>query len=222
VAPKEEEADEDAYATARKDARASEGSADKAKVAKNDSLRMGGKAYGRGLSMDDAEPQSMAGASPPPPPPPPAAASAPLAQAMPMPAAPSATGSSGGMPPSTEAAKPRSQEKSAGAMTARDLSAQAQAAADQGDRAREAQLLRAALAAGASGGERLALLSRLCESESIQGRAQEATAVCGQIISEAPGSSAAQLAQRRMRQASPPATPAQAPAKAAPSKKLSQ
>ncbi|RKH61692.1 zf-HC2 domain-containing protein [Corallococcus interemptor] len=218
VAPKEEAADEDAYATARKDARASEGSADKAKVAKADSLRMGSKAYGRGLSLDDAEPQSMAGATPPPPPP--AAASAPLAQTMPS--APSATGSIGGMAPSTEAAKPKPQEKSAGAMTARDLSAQAQAAADQGDRAREAQLLRAALAAGASGSERLALLSRLCESESVQGRTQEAAAVCGQIISEAPGSSAAQLAQRRLRQASPPAAPAQAPAKAAPSKKLSQ
>ncbi|MGE6762188.1 anti-sigma factor family protein [Corallococcus interemptor] len=217
VAPKEEEADEDAFATARKDARASEGSADKAKVAKADSLRMGTKAYGRGLSLDDAESPSMAGATPPPPPPPPAAASAPVAQAMPS--APSAaTGSIGGMAPGTEAAKPKPLEKSAGAMTARDLSAQAQAAADQGDRAREAQLLRAALAAGASGSERLALLSRLCESESVQGRAQEAATVCGQIISEAPGSSAAQLAQRRLRQASPPATPA----KAAPSKKLSQ
>ncbi|MFP2902197.1 hypothetical protein ACLEQD_38715, partial [Corallococcus sp. 4LFB] len=62
--------------------------------------------------------------------------------------------------------------------------------------------------------ERLALLSRLCESESVQGRSQEAATVCGQIITEAPGSSAAQLAQRRLRQASPPAkaapsTPAQ-------------
>ncbi|AFE06066.1 hypothetical protein COCOR_04858 [Corallococcus coralloides DSM 2259] len=196
--------------------------------AKGDSLRLGEAAYGRGLGLDDE--QSVAAGAPPPPP---AVASAPVVQAAPM--APSAMGSIGSIggarppEPSTakpkqesaraEAAKPSPLEKSASkeAMTARDLSAQAQAAANQGDRAREAQLLRAALAAGASGSERLALLSRLCESESVQGRTQEAAAVCGQIISEAPGSSAAQLAQRRLRQASPPTAPASAPARAAPS-----
>ncbi|RKG60105.1 zf-HC2 domain-containing protein [Corallococcus sp. CA054B] len=194
--------------------------------AKGDSLRLGESAYGRGLGSDDE--QGVAAGAPPPPP---ALASAPVVQAAPM--APAAVGSIGGArppEPSTarpkqesaraEAAKPSPLEKSASkeSMTARDLSAQAQAAANQGDRAREAQLLRAALAAGASGSERLALLSRLCESESVQGRTQEATAVCGQIISEAPGSSAAQLAQRRLRQASPPTAPASAPSRAAPSK----
>ncbi|RKH56510.1 anti-sigma factor family protein [Corallococcus aberystwythensis] len=232
--PKEEEVN---AAFGAKDApaprRAPGESSDKAKVAKSDSLRMGGAAYGRGLASDDAEQAegvSVGGLMPPPPPP---AASAPLAQAMPT--TPAATGSIGGPPSSAsaeissaepkresaraEAAKPMPVEKSASgkAMTARDLSAQAQAAANEGDRAREAQLLRAALAAGASGGERLALLSRLCESESAQGRNAEAAAVCGQIITEAPGSSAAQLAQRRLRQATPAQAPA-APAKAAPSK----
>ncbi|MBN8471253.1 zf-HC2 domain-containing protein [Corallococcus exiguus] len=190
---------------------------DKAPGSKGDSLRMGETAYGRGL-ISDGDDEVAAGAAPPPP----AVASAPVVQAAPM--APSAVGSIGGaMPPSTppglsnakpkqesaraEPAKPASMEKSVSkeAMTARDLSAQAQAAANQGDRAREAQLLRAALAAGASGSERLALLSRLCESESVQGRTQEAAAICGQIITEAPGSSAAQLAQRRLRQVTPSA-----------------
>ncbi|WP_375760032.1 anti-sigma factor family protein [Corallococcus exercitus] len=230
--PKEEEADS---ALAMKDAsaprRAPGGSSDKGKVAKTDSLRLGGASYGRGLSMDEDAEGMAAGA---PPPPPPSAASAPMAEAM----APAPTGALDRQsPPATttlpsaepkqetaarvEAAKPRPVEKSASAdeaMTSRDLAAQAQAAANQGNRAREAQLLRAALAAGATGSERLALLSRLCESESVQGRSQEAATVCGQIITEAPGSSAAQLAQRRLRQATPPAAPASAPAKAAPSK----
>ncbi|MBN8228263.1 zf-HC2 domain-containing protein [Corallococcus macrosporus] len=229
--PKEEEADS---ALAMKDApamrRAPGGSTDKGKVAKNDSLRLGGASYGRGLAMDDDAEGASAGSPPSPPPPP--VASAPMAEAM----APAATGALSRQPaPATptlssaeprkesaraQAAKPKAMEKSAAneAMTSRDLSAQAQAAANQGDRAREAQLLRAALAAGATGSERLALLSRLCESESVQGRDREAAAVCGQIITEAPGSSAAQLAQRRLRQAAPPAAPASAPAKAAPSK----
>ncbi|GMU01929.1 hypothetical protein KH5H1_60490 [Corallococcus caeni] len=227
--PKEEEADS---ALAMKDApaprRAPGASSDKAKVAKNDSLRLGGASYGRGLALDDEAEGMAAGAAPPPPP----VASAPMAEAV----APVATGALGRQPAPAnttlsapeqrkestraEAAKPRPVEKSASsedAMTSRDLSAQAQAAASQGDRAREAQLLRAALAAGATGSERLGLLSRLCESESVQGRSQEAATVCGQIITEAPGSSAAQLAQRRLRQASPPAAPASAPAKVAPS-----
>lgn len=194
---------------------------DKAQATKDGSLRLGGKAYGRGLSSDDAE-QEVASAPASPPPPPPAAA-APLAQRVTP--APASTGAVGG-PSSPEpaaagtrkestrasASKPLPVEKSASdeAMTARDLSAQAQAALDRGDRAREAQLLRAALAAGASGNERLALLSRLCESESVQGRTREAAAVCGQILTEAPDSSAAQLAQRRLRQAAPPVAPANA------------
>ncbi|QAT86178.1 hypothetical protein EJ065_4630 [Corallococcus coralloides] len=224
VSPPKEEAADEGYAAKDEPARRSSPGklGDKAMGSAGDSLRLGEAAYGRGLGMDDD--QSVAAGAPPPPP---AVASAPVVQAEPM--APAAVGSIGGArPPSTppalstatpkqesaraEAAKPVPLEKSASkeAMTARDLSAQAQAAANQGDRAREAQLLRAALSAGASGSERLALLSRLCESESVQGRTQEAAAVCGQIISEAPGSSAAQLAQRRLRQASPPTAPAKA------------
>ncbi|NNB84883.1 zf-HC2 domain-containing protein [Corallococcus exiguus] len=216
--PKEEKSNDGYLAKDEPAARRSAGKlSDKAMGAKGDSLRLGEAAYGRGLSSDEDD-GVAAGAAPPPP----AVASAPVVQAAPM--APAAVGSIGGAaPPSTppalstatpkqesaraEAAKPSPVAKSASkeAMTARDLSAQAQAAANQGDRAREAQLLRAALAAGASGSERLALLSRLCESESVQGRTQEATAICGQIITEAPGSSAAQLAQRRLRQVTPSA-----------------
>ena len=220
--PKEEQANDGSLAKDEPAARRSSGKlSDKAMGAKGDSLRLGEAAYGRGLRTDDDQ-GVAAGAAPPPP----AVASAPVVQAVPM--APAAVGSIGGAtPPSTpkresaqaQAAKPAPAEKSAAkeAMTARDLSAQAQAAANQGDRAREAQLLRAALAAGASGSERLALLSRLCESESVQGRTQEAAAVCGQIVTEAPGSSAAQLAQRRLRQASPATAPESDPARAAPS-----
>ncbi|MHA7631886.1 anti-sigma factor family protein [Corallococcus sp. M7] len=226
--PKEEQADDGYLAKAEPAPRRSSGKlSDKAMGTKGDSLRFGESAYGRGLGTDDDE--SVAADAPPPPP---SVASAPVVQAMPTtPAAMGSIGSVRGAPPPepstatpkpesarAEAAKPAPVEKSASkeAMTARDLSAQAQAAANQGDRAREARLLRAALAAGATGSERLALLSRLCESESVQGRTQEAAAVCGQIITEAPGSSAAQLAQRRLRQVSPPAAPASAPAKAAP------
>ncbi|NRD50025.1 anti-sigma factor family protein [Corallococcus exiguus] len=221
--PKEEQANDGYLAKDEPAARRSSGKlSDKAMGAKGDSLRLGEAAYGRGLMTEDDDQAVAAGAAPPPP----AVASAPVVQAVPV--APSAVGSIGGAtPPSApkpesaqaQAAKPAPMEKSASkaAMTARDLSAQAQAAANQGDRAREAQLLRAALAAGASGSERLALLSRLCESESAQGRTREAAAICGQIINEAPGSSAAQLAQRRMRQASPATAPESAPASAAPS-----
>ncbi|WP_223633614.1 anti-sigma factor [Corallococcus sp. EGB] len=192
--------------------RATAAGADTALAAKDDSLRLGAKAYGRGLAADDAdEGGASASASPPPP-----AAAAPQAQSVTM--APGTPGSIGGAAPPEPAsprastAKPVPVGKAASdkAMTARDLSAQAQAAAERGDRASEARLLRAALAAGANGSERLALLSRLCESESVQGRTREAAAVCGQIISEAPDSSAAQLAQRRLRQATPPAAPSKA------------
>ncbi|RKG97440.1 zf-HC2 domain-containing protein [Corallococcus sp. CA053C] len=186
-------------------------------------LRLGGaSASGRAASEDDALFADRA-ASPPPPP-----ASAPPAQVA-APKAPAATsaprreqpapgkGAVAAAEPPMEAAlqevaKPQAVEKSARAVatTSRDLARQAQDAADQGDRARESQFLRAALAAGARGSERLSLLSRLCESQYAQGRSTEAAEVCEQIISEAPGSAAAQVAQRRLRQLAPaPATPAQ-------------
>ncbi|TSC31455.1 anti-sigma factor [Corallococcus sp. Z5C101001] len=193
------------------------GGTDKAQVAKRDSLRLGGASYGRGLASDDAA--AMGEAAPPPPAP---VASAPMAQAAP--ATPSATGavSTSKQAPAravaepvkesarTEVAKPKSMEKQApaGATTSRELARQAQAAANQGDRVREAQLLRAALAAGPSGGERLDLLSRLCDSESAQGQSDAAAVVCAQVVHEAPESGAAQMAQRRMRKAAPIMAPA--------------
>ncbi|RKH34164.1 anti-sigma factor family protein [Corallococcus sicarius] len=187
------------------------------KLEEGASLRLGGSSsYGRGASADD---ESFAEGDMPPPPPPPPSASAPVAQA-PAPSAP-ATNSvrreqaapgkgAAAAEPSPQAgpmgaARPAPLEKSAraDAMTSRDLARQAQDAAVQGDRARESQLLRAALAAGARGSERLSLLSRLCESQYAQGRSAGAAEVCGQIISEAPGSDAAQVAQRRLRQLAP-------------------
>lgn len=216
-APKEEAA---GAVYGGKDARATSDSAldqagtgtDKAQVAKRDSLRLGGASYGRGLASDDADAMERAA----PPPPPASVASAPMAQAAPT--TPSATGSVSSSkqapgPARAEAAKPKATEKQspAGAMTSRELARQAQAAASQGDRAREAQLLRAALAAGPSGGERLDLLSRLCDSESAQGQSAAAAVVCAQVVHEAPESGAAQMAQRRMRKAAPVMTPAASP-----------
>jgi hypothetical protein len=79
-----------------------------------------------------------------------------------------------------------------------ELSRQAQEAFNDGDRAREAGLLRSALAAGASRSERPDLLNRLCDAELALDRRAEGIAACNQVLSEAPGSSAAQAARRRL------------------------
>lgn len=221
--PKEEEAGavyggKDAPATSDSALGLAAAGTDKAQVAKRDSLRLGGASYGRGLASDDAD--AMEGDAPPPPPAP--VASAPMAQTAPT--RPSSTGTVSSQQPAparaaaepvkesarAEAAKPKPVEKKSpgGVMTSRELARQAQAAASQGDRVREAQLLRAALAAGPSGGERLDLLSRLCDSESAQGQSDAAAVVCAQVVHEAPESGAAQMAQRRMRKALPVTTPA--------------
>jgi hypothetical protein len=79
-----------------------------------------------------------------------------------------------------------------------ELLRRAEAASRSGDRSGEAELLRSALAAGAQGAQRLEALSRLCEVESALGRRQSAIEVCKRVMSEAPDSSEARLAQRRL------------------------
>ncbi|WP_164018400.1 anti-sigma factor family protein [Pyxidicoccus trucidator] len=93
-----------------------------------------------------------------------------------------------------------------------ELSRRAREAFDDGDRAMEAGLLRSALAAGATGTERLGLLNRLCDAELFLGRQAAGVAACNQILTEAPGSSAAQAARRRL---SREPTSLEAPAKSA-------
>lgn len=97
-----------------------------------------------------------------------------------------------------------------------ELSRQAQEAYRAGDRALEAGLLRSAIAAGASGSERLGLLNRLCDAELILGRQAAGAAACKQVMTEAPGTSAAQAARRRL--AREPSSLESAPESAEPSK----
>ncbi|MFY2557739.1 anti-sigma factor family protein [Corallococcus terminator] len=88
-------------------------------------------------------------------------------------------------------------ERSSG-LSVVELSLRAQNANRAGDRSQEASLLRLALDAGASGTERMGLLNRLCDAELALGRRREGLAACNQVLSEAPGSSAAQAARRRL------------------------
>ncbi|AKQ65323.1 3'-to-5' exoribonuclease RNase R [Myxococcus hansupus] len=78
------------------------------------------------------------------------------------------------------------------------LSQEARVASQAGDRSQEAGLIRAALAAGASGSERLDLLNRLCEAEFALGMYSAGVETCNLVIHEAPGSSAASAARRRL------------------------
>jgi hypothetical protein len=87
------------------------------------------------------------------------------------------------------------------------LSELASAALRSGDRIREAQYLRQALAAGATGKERLGLLNRLCEAEFSIGRREAAIEACNMVLEEDPRSSAAQMARRRLSQEAPAAKP---------------
>lgn len=89
-------------------------------------------------------------------------------------------------------------EKKQGAVAA-ELSKQADAAMRSGNRFREAELLRQALAAGATGKERLGLLNRLCDSEFAIGRRQAAFEACSLVLEEDPRSGAAQMARSRLR-----------------------
>ncbi|MCP3098577.1 zf-HC2 domain-containing protein [Myxococcus sp. K15C18031901] len=79
-----------------------------------------------------------------------------------------------------------------------ELSRQAQDARRSGNRELEVNLLRQALSVETSGTERLGLLNRLCDAEFALGRRREAQAACNQVLSEAPGSSAAQVARSRL------------------------
>ncbi|WP_224360377.1 anti-sigma factor family protein [Hyalangium versicolor] len=116
----------------------------------------------------------VAAAAPPPPP----VAAAP----MPSPSTPAA--STARPEPKRQAEEPSPSE----------LSKLAEGARRSGDRAREAQLLRRALDSGVTGTVRLGLLDRLCQAELALGQSE----ACNQVIQEAPGSSAAQVARKRL------------------------
>ncbi|WP_309888669.1 zf-HC2 domain-containing protein [Archangium sp.] len=77
-----------------------------------------------------------------------------------------------------------------------ELLRQADIANRSGDRAQESALLRGALSAGVRGSQRVETLSRLCEAELALGRRQNALEFCKRVMSEAPGSSEARVAQR--------------------------
>ncbi|ADO73212.1 zf-HC2 domain-containing protein [Stigmatella aurantiaca] len=97
-----------------------------------------------------------------------------------------------------------------------ELSQQAIVARQDDKRVLEVSLLREALAAGATGEERLSLLTRLCDAEFALGRREAAIEACSRVLKEAPGSQAAQVARRRLLQDSPakaaPAQPGSQPA----------
>jgi len=131
-----------------------------------------------------------AGASPPPPP---TASAAP----RPMPSVSSTTPSDYRAMPSTRD-EAKAEEKKQVAASA-ELSKQADAAMRSGNRGREAELLRQALDAGATGKERLGLLNRLCDAEFAIGRRQAAFDACSLVLQEDPRSSAAQMARSRLR-----------------------
>jgi hypothetical protein len=156
---------------------------------------------------------SPAGAPPPPPP---------TASAAPMPSL-STSAPSAYMPPPATRDESKVEAKRVAAST--DLSRQADAARSSGDRVREAQLLRQALAAGATGKERLGLLNRLCDAEFAIGRRQAAFEACSLVLEEDPRSGAAQVARSRLRRegmedsAAKPGTGSRGPAKAAPADK---
>jgi hypothetical protein len=95
---------------------------------------------------------------------------------------------------------PARMKKSEPLASSAELSREARQASREGDRAREATLLRAALESGARGTERLDLLSRLCEAEAALGRREAAINACSQVVEEDPDSRAASLARRRLEQ----------------------
>jgi len=114
-------------------------------------------------------------------------------------------------------AKKSARKERAAGPSAAQLSQRATDAYRAGDRALEASLLRQALESGASGRERLGLLIRLCDAEFALGRRDSAIEACGRVLSEDPGSGAAEVARKRLsreaedseraRQAAPAAAP---------------
>ncbi|WP_375772773.1 zf-HC2 domain-containing protein [Archangium gephyra] len=138
----------------------------------------------------------VASASPPPPPPaapaqyqPSAGAAGPVAQA--------------GVESRKSEAAPKAAERAAARVSPSpaELMRQAEVANRSGDWAQEVAFLRAALSAGVRGSQRLDVMSRLCDAEFALGRRQIAVQVCKGVVAEAPGSSAARQAQRRLESA---------------------
>lgn len=125
------------------------------------------------------------------PPPPPAAP----AQYEPSTAAPRTVAQAEGMK-SEVAQKPARLSPSPA-----ELMNQAEVANRSGDWAQEVAFLRAALSAGVRGSQRLEVMSRLCDAEFALGRRQIAVQVCKGVVAEAPGSSEARMAQRRLESA---------------------
>jgi Putative zinc-finger len=158
----------------------------------------------------------VASAAPPPPPPAPAqyqpsaASAGPVAQAE-------------GVEAQKNEAAPKPAERAAARRSPSipELMNQAEVANRSGDWAQEVSFLRAALGAGVQGSQRLEVLSRLCDAEFALGRQQTAIEVCKRVVAEAPGSSAARSAQRRLdRELQSPADEADSDSKASyPAKK---
>lgn len=156
----------------------------------------------------------VASAAPPPPPSPqyqpPAASAGPVAQAE-------------GLESQKNEVAQKPAERAAARLSpsAAELMRQADVANRSGDWAQEVSFLRAALGAGVRGSQRVEVLSRLCDAEFALGRRQMAIEVCRRVMTEAPGSSAARMAQRRLeRELQSPAGEADSDSKAAyPSKK---
>jgi hypothetical protein len=154
---------------------------------------------GNSLSLDEARSAPGRAQMPTASPPPPSMAQAPMAQA---PATAAVGGYADDLDAKAEVEAQRSRKKSSAGPTRpvspAELLRQAELANRSGDRAQEAMLLRGALSSGAQGAQRLEVLSRLCEAEFALGRRQSALEVCRWVMKEAPGSSEARVAQRRV------------------------
>ncbi|HEX8435719.1 anti-sigma factor family protein [Archangium sp.] len=155
------------------------------------------RAEPKGSSLSSDEMRSAPGraqkptAAPPPPP---------MAQALPPEPLPAVGGLAEERAAKAEVAQ-QPREKSAGPtrpVSPAELLRQAEVAHRSGDRAQEAMLLRGALSSGVQGAQRLGVLSRLCEAEFALGRQRSALEICKWVMSEAPGSSEAGMAQRRV------------------------
>ncbi|KFA94712.1 zf-HC2 domain-containing protein [Archangium violaceum] len=135
----------------------------------------------------------VASAEPPPPPPAPAQYQPSAASAGPV-----AQGARLELKKGEAAPKPAERPATRYSPSPAELMKQAEVANRSGDWAQEVDFLRAALSAGARGSQRLDVLSRLCEAEFALGRRQIAVQVCKSVMAEAPGSSAARMAQRQL------------------------
>ena len=135
----------------------------------------------------------VASAAPPPPPPAPAQYQPSAASAGPV-----AQEEGLALRKSEAAPKPAERPATRYSPSPAELMKQAEVANRSGDWAQEVDFLRAALSAGVRGSQRLEVLSRLCEAEFALGRRQIAVQVCRSGMAEAPGSSAARMAQRQL------------------------